>query len=68
MTDIKKGMTELDRVKISKGWVKRLQVRNDLLSVTIIMTLAIVISVAPIIFCTAIIQKMALINLFKVTF
>ena len=68
MTDIKKVMTELDRVKISKGWVKRLHVRNDLLSVHIIMPLAIVISVAPIIFCIAIIQKMALINLFRVSF
>ena len=68
MTDIKNGMTVLDRVKISKGWVKRLHVRNDWLSVTIIMKLAIVISVAPIIFCIAIIQKMALMNLFKVSF
>ena len=68
MTDIKKVMTELDRVKISKGWVNRLHVRNDLLSVHIIMPLAIVISVALIIFCIAIIQKMALIYLFKVSF
>ena len=55
-------------MKISKGCVKRLHIKNDLLSVHINMPLAIVISVAPIIFCIAIIQKMALINLFKVSF
>ena len=68
IADIKNGISELDRVKIRKGWVKRLQVRNDLLSVTINMTSAIVMIVALMIFCTAIIQKIALMNLFKVSF